>query len=139
MAALALASQAFAADFCVTGLKGTMTNAYLFKIGQTSNSERAISLMDANKNQVFTAKAENKFTQFNSSGYGVCSITGSGADAVTGAQYKLELKIASHYKGDCNVATIPTNIEYLTLKVTPKGTTLGDDLTAYALTIVPCP
>jgi hypothetical protein len=139
-AMLTFGSLASAADFCVTGLKGTIAANYFFKISQTSNAERMVSLIDASKNaSVFSSKAENRFTLFNSSGYGVCSISGSGIDAVSGAQYKLELKVASHFKNECAATTIPNSIEYLTLKITPKGTTLGDDFTAYALTVVPCP
>jgi len=138
---LLLGSSTFAADFCVTGLKGTITVNYLFKVSQTANADRSISLLDASKNNnvVFSSKAENRFTQFNSTGYGVCSVSGTSTDAVTGAQYKLELKVSSHYKNECTQISVPGIIEYLTLKITPKGTTLGDDVTAYALSIVPCP
>ena len=87
---MALISSASAAstDFCVSGLKGTFTNSFIFKVAHATNSERTVSLMDSNKNVVFTSKAENRFTQFNSTGYGVCSIAGLGSDAATGAQYK---------------------------------------------------
>ena len=51
----------------------------------------------------------------------------------------LEMKVNAHSKVDCNQMGIPASVEYLTLKVTPKGTTLGDDMTAYALSVVPCP
>ncbi len=128
-----------AADFCVTGLRGTATSNYIFKVSQATNSDRMVGLLDANKNPIFQTKAENHFTQFNSTGYGVCSVTASGTDEQTGARIKLELKVAPHAKAACNKITIPTSVEYVTLKITPKGTTLGDDLTAYALTIIPCP
>jgi hypothetical protein len=136
----ALSTTASAADLCVTGLKGTIASSYIFKVSHSSNTERLVTLLDTAKNQsVFSSKAENRFTQFNTTGYGVCSVSGSGIDPTSGAQFKLELKTTAHYKNDCNQIGLPTNVEYLTLKITPRGTTLGDDLTAYALTPVSCP
>lgn len=126
-------------DFCVTGLKGTATNAFVFRVSSPNNADRSLTLLDNNKNTIFVSKIENRFTQFNSSGYGVCSLTASGVDEQTGAHYKAELKVTPHSKATCNQFQIPTSVEYITLKVVPKGTTLGDDITAYALTIIPCP
>jgi len=136
---ISLGQVTLAADFCVSGLKGTLTGAYIIKISHTSGSDRTLTLMDSNKTVLFTSKTENRFTQFNSTGYGVCSISGTGTDPITSVQYKLELKVAPHFKSDCNQVDLPTSVEYLTLKMIPKGTTLGDDLTAYALTPVSCP
>ena len=128
-----------AADFCITGLKGTASSAYIFKVALSNQGERHISILDANRNALFTAKTENRFTQFNTTGYGVCSLTASGTDEQSGAHYKVELKVAPHSQTACKKFLLPTSVEYITLKITPKGTTLGDDLTAYALALVPCP
>jgi hypothetical protein len=130
---------AMAADFCVTGLKGTIANNYIFKVSQVTNSERILTLLDNNnKNVVFSSRAENHFTQFNTTGYGVCSIEAVGVDAISKTQYKLEMKVSLHEKTSCNQLSLPSSVEYLTLKITPKGTTLGDDLTSYALSLTRC-
>jgi hypothetical protein len=133
-----LSFSAHAADYCVTGLKGTVTSSFTFKISQNRPNDRSVTVIDANKNQIFASKTENQFTKFNSTGYGVCSVTAQGIDDATGAQYHLELKLSPHYQKPCSDVTFPTSVEYLTLKIVPKGTTLGDDLTAYALSVVPC-
>ena len=132
-------TSSIAADFCITGLKGTASSAYIFKVALSNQGERHISILDANRNALFTAKTENRFTQFNTTGYGVCSLTASGTDEQSGAHYKVELKVAPHSQTACKKFLLPTSVEYITLKITPKGTTLGDDLTAYALALVPCP
>ena len=134
---LSVTSQA--ADFCVSGVKGTVTGAFTFKVSQNHANERSITVYDNAKNTVFTNKTDTQFTQFNSTGYGVCSLAAQGTDETTGAQYKLELKVSPHYAKACKAVTLPATVEYLTLKIIPKGTTLGDDLTAYALSPVPCP
>jgi hypothetical protein len=134
-----ISSSVFATDFCVSGLKGTLSSAYVIKVTHPTNSDRLISLLDTNKTSLFSSKAENRFTQFNSTGYGVCSLTASGTDLNTSVQYKLELKVAPHSKSECNLVDVPVGSEYFTLKIIPKGTTLGDDLTAYALAPIPCP
>jgi hypothetical protein len=137
---LTLFSQvALAADVCVTGVKGTLTSSFLFKVSSNLANERTITLFDNNRNQIFVKKSETQFTKFNSSGYGICSLVAQGKDEVSGAQYKVELKVSPHYQKACSQLTLPTSVEYLSLKITPKGTTLGDDLTAYALSITPCP
>lgn len=128
-----------AADYCVTGLKGTVTSSFVFKVSQRSANDRTIAVLDSNRNQIFAARSETQFTKFNSSGYGVCSVTARGLDEPSGAEYRLELKLSPHFSKACTEATFPTSVEYLTLKIIPKGTTLGDDLTAYALSVVPCP
>jgi len=138
--ALALTStSAFANDYCVTGLRGTATSNYLFRITQNPNGERVVTAQDQAKNTLFTAKTQTQFTQFNSSGYGVCSLNTSGTDEASGTQYKLELKVAPHYVKECKAVAFPTSVEYLNLKIAPKGTTLGDDITAYGLSVTPCP
>ncbi len=134
-----LAATTQANDFCVTGVKGTATSHYTFKVTQTNAAERMMTLFDSNHRPIFHARVENRFTQFNTSGYGVCSVTGKGIDELTGASLTAELKVAPHSKTACRQYKVPTSIEYLTLKIVPKGTTLGDELTAYAHTIVPCP
>ena len=139
VATLIGSGSSFAADFCITGVRGTASSAYTFKVSSTNQGERTVSILDSNKNALFTAKAENRFTQFNSTGYGVCGITASGTDEQSGAHFKVELKVAPHAKVACKNFLLPTSVEYVTLKITPKGTTLGDDLTAYALALVPCP
>lgn len=65
---------AFGAEYCATGVKGTLTAGFTGKLAHSSNSDRTLTLIDANKNVLFASKAENRFTQFSASGYGVCSI-----------------------------------------------------------------
>ena len=134
-----LAMPAHAADYCITGLKGTVTSNFIFKVTQNPNGDRTLTALDPARNTLFTAKPTTQFTQFNSSGYGVCSLNSEGVDEATGTQYKVELKVAPHYAKDCKAVTFPTSVEYLSLKIAPKGTTLGDDVTAYALSVLPCP
>ena len=139
LAFVLMGSSAFANDFCVTGLKGTATSNYLFRITQNQNGEHVVTAQDQAKNTLFTSKTQTQFTQFNSSGYGVCSLNTQSVDESTGTHYKLELKVAPHYVKECKMVGFPTTVEYLNLKIAPKGTTLGDDITAYALSVTPCP
>jgi hypothetical protein len=132
-------STAMASDVCVTGLKGTIAQAFIFKVSQNRDQERTLSVLNVNRDLIFQSKADNRFVKFNSSGYGTCSVAGMGTDDSTGAQYKVELKTSTHSQKECETTTIPTRIEFLSLKINPKGTTLGDDLTSYALTAIPCP
>lgn len=130
---------ASAADFCVTGVRGTLTGNFTFKIEKRTNGDRMLSVLDQNRSLVFTSRATNRFTKFNSTGYGVCSVIAQGTDETSGAKYHVEVKVSPHFEKPCSAVVVPTNVEYVTLKVTPKGTTLGDDLTAYALSIIRCP
>ena len=65
---------AFGAEYGMTGVMGTLNAGFTVKLAQSSNSDRTFTLIDANKNMLFTSKAENRFTQFSASGYGVCPI-----------------------------------------------------------------
>ena len=134
---LTLVSLSEAAELCVSGVKGTLTSQYTVKLAHATNTERSITLLDQNKNVLFTSRAQNHFTQFNSTGYGACSITGESKEPGQ-VQYKLELKVLAHTKADCAAVDLPAYSDYFTLKIIPKGTTLGDDLTAYALTSGTC-
>ena len=131
-------TKTFAADFCVTGVKGTIASSFIFKLSQNQAGERMLSVLDNKNSLIFNGKTLNHLTKFNSTGYGVCSIISQGTDA-NGAQYNLELKVSPHYQKACTQVGLPTSVEYLTLKIIPKCTTLGDELTSYALSITPCP
>lgn len=134
-----LSTAASAADFCVTGVKGSLTSNFIFKVEKTGSGDRTLAILDSNRNPIFTSKATNRFTRFNTTGYGVCSVVAEGTETNTGAKYRAEIKVSPHYEKPCTQVTVPTNAEYVTLKITPKGTTLGDDLTAYALSVIRCP